>query len=295
MWPYRSCLLLVLCCFGMFAYGCRGEIGKTSLEMTPNRGCAPLTVTLRGKADVRSEAPSTLHWTVGKSTQLKGSPVVHTFEHPGTYDITLTVTVEQFTKTRTATIQIGEAEPPNVPGVYVQQGCAYVVLKPVAEHTKVTSFGKTSLEDLQQRIVGRALSTRELVTHPLWRREHTHTVYLVERDQFIDLPVTLFQTRGFVVFGEADTTEVALFKIVPEAESAPGQSQHIVTRVVDSWGLQSVHPEPQALSRTPQAPNLQRYVPEGNLPEGLYVIDVKSADQTMSGLRPIALVIPNNS
>lgn len=293
MWHYRCGLLLVLCCIGMLASGCGGEIGKMTMEITPNRGCAPLRVTLRGKAEVRRDVPSTLHWTIGTAAPLQGSPVIYTFEHPGVYEIALTVTVAEFTKTRTARLEVGAAEVPGMPGLYVQQGCTYGALKAVVERTKVSSFGKTSLEDLQQRIVGRVLSTRELVTHPLWRREHTHTVYMIDRDQFVDLSLAAFQTHGFVVVGEAESTEAALFKIVPSAE--PGPAQRMVTRVVDSWGLESIHPEPQPLSNTPQAPHVLRYTPQGPLSEGWYFIDVKSPDQAIAGIRPIALVMANNS
>ena len=291
MWTSRSALVALLCCCVLTMLGCRGEIEEIAIDISPLHGCAPLQVQFVGKAVTRADITGTFSWTIGKATHLSGPQVTHTFETPGKYHIALTVTGEQQTKTRATTVEVGKAELPRLPGLYLQQGCSYRALKEVEEQKFVKQLGKTSLEDLEQRIVGRKLSTPELVTHPLWRREHTHTFYLVDRGQFVDVPLAPFQAYGFVVVGE-DVGEVTLFRILPGPETAwPSQ---VVTRVVDSWELENLSPAAHALRRTRMAAQAHRYVPQEQLQAGLYFIAIKGQDKAMPGLRPIALVASHN-
>jgi PKD repeat protein len=293
MGNHHTCLVVGLCCVAITILGCRPEIGKVTIEMLPNHGCAPLQVQLIGQAETRTDITGTFSWTIGKGKQLHGARVAYTFATPGAYDIALTVRGTQHTKTRVVTIQVGEAELPGAPGLYLQHACAYRALKEVEEQKIIKQLGKTSLEDLEQRIVRRKLSTPELLTHPLWRREHTHTVYTVGHDQFVKVPLDRFHSLGFVIVGE-DLPEVSLFRILPSPEPASTQPQHVITRIDDSWGLESVAPEPQALVRTRLAENVLRYVPHAKLPEGLYFIAITSKDKASSGIRPVELVASSN-
>jgi PKD repeat protein len=298
MRTHSSCLVALLCCFAMTVLGCQSEIGEVSIAMVPDHGCVPLKVKLTGKAETPADVSGTFRWTIGKGEQLHGPRVTHTFERSGTYDITLTVVGEKQTKTRVATIQVSEAALPRFPGLYLQQGCAYQAIKKVEEKKLVKRLGKTSLQDLQQRIVGRDLSTRELVTHPLWRREHTHTVYMVHRDQFVDIPLEHFQALGFVAVGEGEDVgfgDISLFRILPSPEPVLGQQEQVVTRMVDSWGLDNVAPESLSLIRTRIAGNVMRYVPDGQLTAGLYfMMDVQSEDKGTPGINLVALVASHN-
>ncbi|MGQ4809875.1 hypothetical protein NKDENANG_03311 [Candidatus Entotheonellaceae bacterium PAL068K] len=292
MWNTCDCLVALLCCLALSMLGCSREIGEITLEMVPNHGCAPLEVQLRAHAETRAGLKNAFNWTIGKGVQLRGPAVVHTFATPGTYDISLTIAGEKQTKTRGTTIVVNEAELPRVLGLYRQMGCVYQAIKAVQETQIVKRLGKTSLQDLEQRIVGKKLSTRELVTHPLWRREHTHTLSMVDRDQFVDIPLDAFHVLGFVAVGE-DLSEAAVFRVRPSPEPAPVSQHQVVTRLVDSWGLENVDPEPQTLRRTRILANAWRYVPAETLTEGLYFLVVRSEDNGRPGISPVALVASN--
>ena len=292
-WNNCSCLVVLLCCFALTVLGCRREIGKVTIEAVPNHGCAPLRVQLSGTAETQAGINGAFSWTIGNGVLLRGPRLTHTFDTPGTYDISLTVTGEAQTKTRVTTIEVGEAELPGLPGLYVRHECAYRVIKEVGEKKIVQRLGKTLLKDLEQRIEGRKLSTRELFTHPLWRQEHTRTVHRVEHAQFVDLPLEHFPAFGFIVVGE-NVGKVSLFGILPPPEPAPTQQNQVVTRVVDSWGLENVDPKPHKLIQTRLAENIQHYIPAEKLTEGLYFIEVKREDNARRRISPIALVVSNN-
>ncbi len=282
------CLVVLLCGLAMTVLGCRSEIGEVTIEMVPDNGCVPLTVALMGKAETGAGISGAFSWRIGKAVQLHGPHVAYTFETPGAYDISLTVVGETQTKTQVTTLQVGEAAHPHLPGLYRQQDCVYQAMQEVEEKKRVKRLGKTSLQDLQQRILGRDLSTLELVSHPLWRREHTHTVYTVDRHRFVEISLERFQALGVVAVGE-DVGEVSLFRILPSPEPMQGQQDQVVTRVVDSWGLDNVTPERLTLTRTPLADNVVRYVPDEQLTAGLYVMHVQRQDNATRAISPVAI------
>jgi hypothetical protein len=183
-------------------------------------------------------------------------------------------------------LNVSEAALPNEPGVYRRLACEYQELPASSEQTQTKSLGKTGLEDLE-KLMGRKLSTPELLTHPLWRREHTHTTYAIERSQFVDMALDHFQQLGFITVGHA-LGEAALFKIVPSPER--DKSAKIITRMIDSWGRDSVEPEAQALARTELTPEIAHYLPRETLAAGLYFISLQTDGDASSDMHPIALM-----
>jgi hypothetical protein len=211
--------------------------------------------------------------------------VQYTFSQPGTYDIGFTVASAQEERSQTAVLKVNEAALPHEPGVYRRLDCGYQALAAGSEQTQTTALGKTSLADLEN-IMGRKLSTPELVTHPLWRREHTHTTYTMARDQFGEIALAHFQQFGFITVGNY-VGEAMLFKIAPNPE--PKQPDKIVTRMIDSWGKVSVEPQMQALERTELTPEIAHYVPRDALASGLYLISVELGEGERPALYPMAL------
>ncbi len=189
----RTRFVVLLLIFVLMVLGCGREIGEVTVGVVPSAGCVPLHVELVGKADVQEGIRPEFRWTIGGDVQLHGPNVQHTFNTPATYAISLTVVGEKHEKTTTASIDVRAAEMPTVPGLYLRQGCAYQAVPSVEVAKEIKQLGKTSLEDLEQRIEGRSLSTLELVTHPLWRREHTHTVHTIARDRFVAVRLMMFK------------------------------------------------------------------------------------------------------
>ena len=289
----RVCVIVLLTTVAMTVLGCRREFSQVAIEIVPREGCAPLRVELIGTAVVQEGITPKFVWTIGGEVHLEGASVRHTFERPGTYAVALTVSNGQHQKTRRTTMDVRGAELPSRPGLYRRQACAYRALQAVQEITVVKDLGRTSLEDLEKRIVGRALSTAELVTHPLWRRPHTHTIYTVARNQFVELPLEHFHTFGVLAVSEA-VQDVSLLRLIPAPEPLSEQQTQVVTRVIDSWGVDSVEPERLGLKRTPIEASAMHYVPLGALESGFYLIDVKSADEDIAGLRAVTLTAPRD-
>jgi hypothetical protein len=285
MWMRRARIGILIAGL-MIVMGCEQDISRVRIEMHPNQGCAPLEVALVGVATVRAGVDVAYRWTVNGEVLPNSPRVQYTFRQPGTYDIVFTVASEQQERTQTAVLKVKEATLPNEPGVYRRVDCGYQALAVGSEQTQTTSLGKTSLEDLEN-IMGRKLSTPELVTHPLWRREHTHTTYTIERTQFGEVALDHFQQFGFITVGKA-LGEAMLFKIAPNPE--PEQPDKIVTRMVDSWGKESVEPHMQALERTELTPEIAHYVPRDVLTAGLYFISVVPGEGEPPAIHPIALV-----
>jgi hypothetical protein len=149
------------------------------------------------------------------------------------------------------------------------------------------------LEDLETRIVGRPLSTSELVTHPLWRRSHTHRISTLKREQFVTIPLDRLNTLGFVLVGE-NVSDVALFQVLMSSEPERDNDDTVVTRLIDSWGIDDVKPRAQPLRSTEMAPHVSHYVPDGTLQEGLYFIDYKTQGKDTPGISPVALIAATN-
>jgi len=265
--------------------GCEKDISQVRIEMHPDQGCAPLEVALVGIATVRDGVEVTYRWTVNGEVLSDGNRVQYAVSHPGTYDIVFTVASEQEERSQTAELTVSEATLPNEPGVYRRLDCGYQALAVGSEQTQTTALGKTSLEDLEH-IMGRKLSTPELVTHPLWRREHTHTTYMMERAQFGEMALAQFQQFGFITVG-SQFEEARLFKIAPNPE--PKQPDKIVTRMIDSWGKESVEPQTQALERTELTPEIAHYVLREALTPGLYLISVAPGEGGPPAMYPMAL------
>jgi PKD repeat protein len=279
-------------CLTLTMAGCDRDISEVQLQVVPNAGCAPLHVELIGKARVKQGLKVDFRWTIAPETVLQGQQAEHTFDAPGKHHIMLTVVGESAQKTKTTTITVRQAEFPTVAGLYILTQCTYEPLAEVEEEKMVKELGRTTLEDLEKNIVGRPLATSELVTHPLWRREHTHTVYMVAREQFVSLPREHFNAHGFVAVGEG-FDQVALFSM-PQATSVPNYEVKIVTRLIDNWGINNINPEQHKLQRERLADNVFRYVPDIHLSGGRYFIDVKRKGKDTSRISPIALADSGN-
>jgi hypothetical protein len=288
MWTRRARIGIVIVGLTILM-GCERDISKVRIEMHPDQGCAPLEVALVGSATVRDGVEVTYRWTVNGEVLPNSNRVQYTFNHPGAYDIMLTIASEQEERSQTSVLNVSEADLPNEPGVHRRLDCGYQALAAGSEQTQTTSLGKTSLEDLE-KIMGRKLSTPELVTHPLWRREHTHATHTMERTQFVEMALGHFQQFGFITVGN-DFGEATLHKIVPNPE--PEQPDRIVTRMIDSWGQASVEPQTQALERTELTPDIAHYVPRDALAPGLYFISVRPGEGEPPAMYPLALETPD--
>lgn len=289
MWTDRADWMALIYSL-MAMLGCGHEIGDVGVEATSTQGCIPMQVELVGQAQVQEDVRATYQWVIGDGVELHGERVTHTFTVPGTYEVALTVAGEKQRKTATTTIDVREAELPSLPGLYLRRGCQYQTLPQVAVKPVVRNLGKTSLKDLEKYVVGRPLSTSELVTHPLWRRDHTHTIHTVARSQFIRIDLMQFLTLGFVAIGE-EVNRVALFRVLPSSEPSPDQNAAVVTQVIDSWGIENVGPDVKALRNQQVAPQVFHYMPEEKLPAGLYWIDFQIEGRATSGISPIELVV----
>lgn len=290
MWANRTRCIALIGCVALTILACNGEIADVRLKIVPDTGCAPLHVEFMGEAKTKESLNAQFRWLIAPEVMLHGPRVEYTFEVPGKYDVSLLVLGERQKKTRTATITVRNAELPHFTGLFVLQQCTYHPLKEVEEKMSVKELGRTTLEDLETKIVGRPLATSELVTHPLWRREHTYTIYTVDREQFVPLSVDRFNARGFLVVGE-ELSQIALSSIpLPPAE--PHHEGQVVTRLIDSWSIASVSPKSYPLKRERVADTAFRYTPATPVTAGLYVIDFQRQDKTTSRLSPVVLVHP---
>lgn len=287
MWTSRTGTVALIGCLAFTMMGCNRDIGEVRLRAVPDAGCAPLRVELIGEASVKEGLRVDFRWTIAPEMVLQGPRVEHTFDTPGRHSISLTVVGEKEQTTKTLTITVKNAELPSAAGLYVLTQCTYKPLTEVEEEKMVKELGRTTLEDLQKKIVGRPLATAELVTHPLWRREHTHTVYMMDRKQFVALPLAHFNTHGFVAIGE-EWDQIALFSM-PQATPALSYEVNLVTRLIDNWGINNITPEQHTLQRERVADNAFRYTPDTPLSVGLYFIDVKRKGNDVSRISPIAL------
>ena len=285
------CVLVLLATVVIFALGCQRDVGNVAIEIVPHQGCAPLRVELRGTAVVAEGLTPTYVWTIDNDVHLEGAMVTHTFAQPGTYTIVLTVAGGEDQATHTTTFIVQQAALPTSAGLYVRQACTYSAIDVIAENKSVKDLGSTSLEDLEKRIVGRPLSTAELLTHPLWRRTHTQTIYTMPRNQFVDLPLERFHAFGVLAVGE-DIQDVLLLRLIPTPEANSVTQTRIVTRIVDSWGIDTVEPERLDLKRIPLEAHAVQFMPTGTLEPGLYLIDVKSQVEEITGLRAVDLTAP---
>lgn len=291
MWNSWCRYVVLLCCLGLVGLGCQQQAPQIVIEMVPHQGCAPLQVELIANLASSGESQATFHWRIADRVDMQGQRVRHTFASAGVYAVSLTVAADTHTVTRQATLEVGEATLPRLPGLYLQRGCSYHTIPEVTEQQNVEQLGKTSLEDLEQNVVGHTLSTRELLTHPLWRREHTHTLYSIPREQFVKIDLAHFQTHGFAA---VDVKAETLLQRLAETGSETTPTTQIVTRKVDSWGLDDVLPMPLRLNSTRVTPTVLRYVPATRLSAGLYLIHVKSGDTGSEQIRPVALVGSQN-
>ena len=288
MWIDRARFVALMGCVVLGILGCEREIQDLTVATVPAKGCVPLQVELIGAAHIQNGANTDFRWLIGNAVELHGPRVRYTFTIPGTHEAALTVSSGEHHKTKTTTIEVREATLPPVPGLYLRSGCTYQELPQVVERSVVKDLGKTSLEDLEQRIVGRPLSTSELVTHPLWRRPHTHEIYTLKRDQFVTIPLNRFQSLGFVLVGK-EASDAALFQVLTSPEPEEEDVQAVVTRVIDSWGIDDVTPKAQPLRSTEIAPHVSHYLPDSTLTEGFYFIDFKTQGEDTPGISPVAL------
>lgn len=292
MWTSLTGFVALIGCLTLTVVGCDRDISEVQIKVVPDAGCAPLHVELIGNARVKQGLKVDYRWTIAPEIVLQGSQAEHTFDAPGKHSIALTVVGESEQKTKTTTITVRKAELPIVAGLYILTQCTYEPLAEIEEEKMVKELGRTTLEDLEKHIVGRPLATSELVTHPLWRREHTHTVYMVAHEQFVSLSREHFNTHGFVAVGE-EFDQIALFSM-PQAMSVPNYEVKMVTRLMDNWGINNIRPEQHNLQKERVADNVFRYVPDMHLSVGRYFIDVKHKGKDTSRISPIALADSGN-
>jgi hypothetical protein len=290
MWSKRTRRIALIGGVTLTILACNGEIAEVRLKIVPDTGCAPLRVEFMGEAKTKESLNPQFRWLIAPEVMLHGPHVEYTFEVPGKYDVSLLVLGESQKKTKTATIIVRNAELPHFTGLFVLHQCTYHPLKEVEEKMHVKELGRTTLEDLETKIVGRPLATSELVTHPLWRREHTYTIYTVDREQFVPLSVDRFNARGFLVVGE-EVSQIALVSL-PSPPAEPSPEEQVVIRLVDSWGIANVSPKSYPLKRERVADKAFRYVPAAPVTAGLYMIDLQRQDKKTSHLSPVALVHP---
>jgi hypothetical protein len=288
MWIDCARFVTLIGCVVIGLFGCEREIRDLTLTTVPAQGCIPLQVELIGTANIQNGANTDFRWKIGNAVELRGPQVRYTFTVPGRHEAALTVRSGEHRKTKTTTIEVREATLPPVPGLYLRSGCTYQELPQVVERSVVKDLGKTSLQDLEQRIVGRPLSTSELVTHPLWRRPHTHDLYTLQRDQFVTIPLSRLQSLGFVLVGK-EVSDATLFQVLTSPEPERDDVHAVVTRMIDSWGIEDVTPKAQPLRSTEIAPHVSHYMPDGTLTEGLYFIDFKTQGKDTPGISPVAL------
>ncbi len=286
MW--MMCARIVILIAGlMMMMGCEQDITGVRIDMEPAEGCAPLNVALTGRATVRDGVSVQYRWTVNGDVLPPGKDQVrYAFSNPGAYDIALTVASEKEQRTRKTVLNVSEAKVPDVPGVYRRQTCAYQALPQVVEQTQVKSMGKTTLEDLRKYVVTEKQSTPELMRHSLWRQDHTHTTHTIERSQFVDIPLDHFQRFGFITIGKT-LGEASLHKVVQSPE--PEETDKVLTRMIDSWGKETVAPPPETLQRTELAPEIVHYLPSDMLTTGLYVISLPKGDGELPAISPVVL------
>lgn len=96
------------------------------------------------------------------------------------------------------------------------------------------------------------------------------------------------QSLGFVLVGE-EVRDAALFQVLTSPEPERDAADAVVTRMIDSWGIDDVTPKAQPLRSTEIAPHVLHYMPDGPLTEGLYLIDFKSQGEDTPGVSPVAL------
>jgi len=290
MWiNHTTCITLISCC-ALTILACNGDITEVRLKIVPDTGCVPLHVEFTGEAKTKESLNVQFRWLIAPEVMLHGPRVEYTFEVPGKYDISLLVLGEKQKKTKTATIVVKNAALPHYTGIFVLQQCTYHPLKEVEEQLRVKELGRTTLEDLETKIVGRPLATSELVTHPLWRREHTYTIYTVDREQFVPLSVERFNTRGFLIIGE-ELSQVVLLGI-PSSPVDPPHEDQVVSRLIDSWNIASVSPKSYPLKRERVADRAFRYTPVTPVIAGLYMIDFQRQDNQTGHFSPVDLVHP---
>lgn len=291
MWTERADWVGLVGSFivALLVLGCGREIGDITVEATSTQGCLPLQVELVAQAELQEQVTPSYRWVIGDGVELHGERVTYTFTAAGTYEVVLTVASDKQRKSKTTTIDVREAELPSLPGVYLRRGCQYQSLPQATVRSIVKSLGKTSLEDLEKYVVGRSLSTSELVTHPQWRRDHTHTIGLLAHSQFIRIDLEQFLTLGFVAIGE-EVRKVTLFQVLPSSEPRSEADRDVVVRVVDSWDLANVAPEVKVLRSQQLSPQVFHYMPDEKLVAGRYLIEFQAEGQKTPGLSPIELV-----
>ncbi len=289
MWTDRAKWIALSCGLIMGLLGCEREIGDVTIKVTSTEGCTPMPVELIGQAQVQERVTATYRWVIEGGIELHGERVTHTFTVPGTYEAVLTVASADQRKTKATTIEVREAELPSLPGLYLRRGCQHQPLPQVVMSSVVKNLGKTSLEDLEQYVVGRSLSTSELVTHPQWRRDHTHTIRMVDRGQFVRIDLKQFLALGFIAIGE-EVSQVRLLRVLPTPEPNVDPASAVVTQVSDSWGIENTVPEVQVLRNQQVAAQVVHYMPDEKLAAGLYLIDFQADGKETRSISPVELV-----
>jgi glucose/arabinose dehydrogenase/PKD repeat protein len=90
-----------------------GLPAQAQAQASPTFGAAPLEVSFRGElSDRGGDEPPTYEWDFGDGESSSEVNPTHTFEEPGTYEVTLTVTDDHGTTTDTVTVSVigGEGE-----------------------------------------------------------------------------------------------------------------------------------------------------------------------------------------
>ena len=108
---HKLLIFLALLVAPLFLAGCGNQSPTATFIASPSSGPAPLTVSFdaSGSSDPDGYIVS-FSWNFGDGTQGTGEFIVHTYENPGTYTVTLTVTDDAGAKdTASRTIHASQA------------------------------------------------------------------------------------------------------------------------------------------------------------------------------------------
>ena len=91
-------------------------------------------------------------------------------------------------------------------------------------------------------------------------------------------PLERFHAFGVLAVGET-VQDVTLLRLIPTPEADSVKQTRVVTRVMDSWGIDTVEPERLDLKRIAIEAHAVQYMPTDTLEPGLYLIEVRAEEE----------------